>query len=332
MILITGATGLIGSHLALHLIESGALIRALYRQKASIEKTRRLFELYSKSHLFDHIDWVEADINDITSLELAFKDVTEVYHCAALISFDPADEERLRKTNIEGTANIVNFCLSFKIKKLCHVSSVAALGDLKDYESVVTEETEWNPEKPHGDYAISKYGAEMEIWRGQQEGLNAVIVNPGIVLGAGFWESGSGEVFSRVKNGLLFYTRGTAGFVFVWDVVKIIKLLMNTDLSADRFTVVAETMTYENVLRQVASALHVAPPKIYAKPWLTSIGWKVDWIMAKIGFKRHITKDDARALHSQAVFSNEKIKNVLSFTFTPINEAIKEIVDLQQGH
>ena len=183
MVLITGATGLVGSHLALHLLENNERIRAIYRTKTSIEKTKSLFKLYGKESLFEQIEWIEADINDIPSLEIAFKGVEYVYHCAALISFDPKDEKKLRKINIEGTANIVNFCLAFNVKKLCHVSSIAALGDLMEHETLITEETIWNPEKHHSDYAISKYGAEMEIWRGLQEGLPVVIINPGVILG-----------------------------------------------------------------------------------------------------------------------------------------------------
>ena len=206
MILVTGGTGLVGAHLLLHLAENEVGIRSIYRNKKSIEKTKSLFNLYQKESLFAKIEWVEADIIDVPSLEIAFQNIAYVYHCAALISYDPNDEDQLRKTNIEGTANIVNFCLAYDIKKLCHVSSIAALGDLKPHETKVTEETEWNPEAPHSDYAISKYGAEMEIWRGQQEGLSVVIVNPGVILGSGFWGQGSGVFFSAVKKRISFFT------------------------------------------------------------------------------------------------------------------------------
>src|SRR6218665_3918770 len=205
MILITGATGLVGSHLILHLLESSdsgsQKLRAIYRKDSSIARIQSLFSLYGKAHLFVQIEWIKADITDVPLLEIAFQNVTVVYHCAAHISFDPADEELLRKTNIEGTANIVNFSLEYGIKKLCYVSSIAALGDPKENEPIITEETEWNPEKPHSGYAISKYGAEMEIWRAQQEGLEVVVVNPGVILGPLFWTAGSGEIYQNVKNG-----------------------------------------------------------------------------------------------------------------------------------
>ena len=179
MILVTGGTGLVGAHLLLHLLENGEeKIRAIYRKSKQIEKTKSLFELYKKSDLFSKIGWIQADILDVPSLENAFEEVDYVYHCAGLISFNPDDENQLRKVNIEGTANIVNFCIDKKVTKLCHVSSIAALGNLTQNQTIITEETEWNPEVLHSDYAISKYGAEMEVWRGQQEGLQVVIVNP----------------------------------------------------------------------------------------------------------------------------------------------------------
>jgi nucleoside-diphosphate-sugar epimerase len=147
MVLVTGGTGLVGAHLLLHLIENGETVRAIYRNSSSVEKTKSLFSLYKKESLFENIQWIQADITDTPSLEIAFEDIDYVYHCAALISFDPKDEELIRKINIEGTANIVNFCIAKNIKKLCFVSSIAALGDIAPHEKIITEATEWNPEK-----------------------------------------------------------------------------------------------------------------------------------------------------------------------------------------
>ncbi|MEY2629401.1 MAG: hypothetical protein RLZZ469_296, partial [Bacteroidota bacterium] len=228
MILVTGGTGLVGAHLLLQLTANETEIRAIYRNEKNIRKTQSLFQLYGKEDQFLKIQWMEGDIIDVPSLEKAFQGVTHVYHCAALISYNPKDENKLRKTNIEGTANIVNFCIDYNVSKLCHVSSIAALGDLKANETTITEETEWNPEHYHSDYAISKYGAEMEIWRGQQEGLNVVIVNPGVIFGAGFWQQGSGMFFSAVQKGFPFYTNGTTGYVSATDVASVMIQLMNS--------------------------------------------------------------------------------------------------------
>lgn len=326
MVLITGATGLVGSHLALHLLENNERVRAIYRTEASIEKTKSLFRLYEKQSLFEKIEWFQADITDIPSLEIAFKDVEYVYHCAALISFDPKDEKQLRKINIEGTANIVNFCLAYAIKKLCYVSSIAALGDLKEHETIINEETDWNPEKPHSDYAISKYGAEIEVWRGYKEGLPIVIVNPGVILGPGFWKTGSGEIFTKVKNGLLFYTKGITGFVTVNDVVKIMAQLMKSNINGERYIVIAKNISFEKILATIAKALNVNSPSFYAKPWITEIVWRIDWLPSTFfNCKRRLSKDMAQSLHSENFVSNEKVKKDLEFTFQNVEEYCDEM-------
>jgi len=327
MILVTGGTGLVGAHLLLHLVENEVSIRAIYRNINSIEKTKSLFLLHKKEHLFSKIEWIEADIVDIPSLETVFKNIEYVYHCAGLISFDPEDENLLRKTNIEGTANIVNFCIDSKVKKLCHVSSIAALGDIAQNEKVVSEASEWNPEIYHSDYAISKYGAELEVWRGFQEGLAVVIVNPGVILGSTIWKDGSGAIFTQIKNGLLFYTKGQTGYVGISDVVKIMIQVMNSNINGERFSLVAEHYTYENIIKTIAKSIGCTPAKYYAKPWMTRIAWKIDWFLATfLGKKRTLSKYASSTLHSIDNYSNEKIKNALNYEFQSIDSVLKEIL------
>jgi nucleoside-diphosphate-sugar epimerase len=334
MILVTGGTGLVGAHLLLHLIESENIrpgkIRAIYRNSSTIKKTESLFKLYNKLSLFVTIEWIQGDIIDITTLEHAFKGIDYVYHSAALISFEPKDEGLLRKTNIEGTANIVNFCLAKGIKKLCFISSTAALGDLAGNETVITEETEWNPEKPHSDYAISKYGAEMEIWRGQQEGLDVIIVNPGIIIGPGFEEQGSGLLFTKIANGLPYYTLGTTGFIAVSDVVIMAVTLMKSAVRNERFILIAKNIGFREILNTIADALKVRRPLRHMKPYLIEMGWRVDWLLATIlRKKRKITRATAKASYSKNNYSNEKIKKVLKTDFLDVQQYIKEITELQ---
>ncbi|RKS15473.1 NAD-dependent epimerase/dehydratase family protein [Flavobacterium sp. 120] len=333
MILVTGGTGLVGAHLLLHLIESQSIgsekVRAIYRSIASMEKTKSLFATYKKESLFDQIEWIPADITEVPSLEIAFQNIDTVYHCAALISFDPKDEDALRKTNIEGTANIVNFCIAFGIKKLCFVSSIATLGDLLPHEKFITEETEWNPEKPHNDYAISKYGAEMEIWRGQQEGLSVIIVNPGVILGPGFREQGSGQLFTKVKNGLKFYTLGSTGFVAVTDVIRIAHQLMQSEIKNERFTLIAENSVFRDILNSMADALGVKKPEIHAKPFFMEMLWRLDWFVSNVlQQKRKLSQTTAKASYSTTIFSNQKIKDTLKTDFINIHQYIKEISNL----
>jgi dihydroflavonol-4-reductase len=330
MILVTGGTGLVGAHLLLHLIESRSIssekVRAIYRNFESLEKTKSLFSLYKKDNLFDTIDWVEADIVDVPSLEHAFQGIEYVYHCAAVISFDPKDESLLRKTNIEGTANIVNFCLDKRVKKLCYISSTAALGDLAAHESIITEEAEWNPEKPHSDYAISKYGAEMEVWRAQQEGLAVIILNPGIIIGPGFPEQGSGQLFKQVANGLSFYTLGTTGFVAVSDVVRIAVQLTKSEIHNERYTLIAQNIIFREILNTMADALKVKRPTIHVTPLSMEIAWRLDWVLSTFfRRKRQLTKAMAAASSSTNAYSNEKIKTELTTDFLDVHQYLKII-------
>lgn len=332
MILVTGATGLVGSYLVLHLAEKGLAVSAIYRNEASIEKTKDVFVMYDKAALFTHIHWIPADINDIPSLELAFENIDYVYHCAAKISFDPRDEEQLRKINIEGTANIVNFCLAKNVKKLCYVSSIAALGDLPVHQQITDEETDWNPEKPHSDYAISKYGAEMELWRGQQEGLEVVIVNPGVILGAvpKTWNrnEGSFKIISTVVKGLKYYTSGTTGFVGVRDVVNIMTQLMEGPHKGERYILVAGNLSYHALTALIADKLHVARPQRLATNWMTELAWRWDWVATNVFFqKRKLTKAIAKSLHTNDVYSNSKIITELDYRFEPIESVVERIAE-----
>ena len=331
MVLVTGGTGLVGAHLLLHLIENGENVRAIYRTQNNIQKTKSVFELYKKVDLFENIEWLEADILDVPSLETAFLGIDYVYHCAALISFDPKDEELLRKTNIEGTANMVNFSIAKDVKKFCFISSIAALGDLAAHETYITEETDWNPEKPHSDYAISKYGAEMEVWRGLQEGLDVIILNPGVILGPipknKTHVQGSAELYAKVANGLSFYTLGSTGFVTITDVIKIADVLMKSDIKNERFTLIADNIVFKDILNTIADALKVKRPNIHATPLFMNFLWIADGFFSTLFFqKRRLTKATAKASYSSNLYSNEKIKTALGGTvFQDVHAYIKDV-------
>lgn len=323
MILVTGGTGLVGAHLLYELVKKGEKVRAIYRDRSKVDALRT-FPFYNDEGLFNKIDWVPADILDIPSLNEAFKDVTHVYHSAAYISFNPKDYKKLKRVNTEGTANIVNMCIANKIEKLCYVSTIGAIGNTID-GSEITEETIWNPEAHNNVYAITKYGAEMEVWRGTQEGLKAVIVNPGIILGAGFWKSASGSIFTKVKKGLFFYPPGSTGFVDAKDVADIMIQLMKSDISNERYITIAENLPYKKVLSDIAEELHVKPPKIRISPWVLEILWRLDWFVSIFRSKRVLTKANVTSITQDKFYSNEKIKKDLNFSFRPVKKTISEI-------
>ncbi|MGB1211493.1 MAG: NAD-dependent epimerase/dehydratase family protein, partial [Lacinutrix venerupis] len=315
MILVTGGTGFVGAHLLFKLLNEKHSVRAIYRNEKKFETVKRIFSYYSNNveALFNSIDWVKADLNDIPLLTDAFKDITHVYHCAAFVSFEPDKFNLLQKTNIEGTANVVNLCIANSIKKLCYISSIAAIGEPKP-GNITTEETEWNPEADNSVYAITKYGAELEVWRGTQEGVDAVIVNPGVIIGPGIWKYGSGSIIKTIHKGLKYYTKGSVGYVAVNDVVNAIFLLMESNVKNERFILVSNNWSYKTFLTICAKALNVKAPKKEAKKWLLQIGWRLDWLKHTLtGKRRVLTKQLVDSLLSDSQFSGNKIKEFVDF-------------------
>lgn len=298
MILVTGGTGLVGSHLLFKLTEGNTIIRAIYRDETKLDNVKMVFSYYTDNYeeRFRNIEWFKADLNNIPDLIDAFSSVNYVYHCAALVSFNTSDFELLKKINIEGTANIVNLCISEKIKKLCYVSSIAAIGS--STKSDLTEETDWNPEDNHSVYALTKYGAELEVWRGTQEGLDAVIVNPGVIIGPGFWNSGSGLFFNKIKRGMWFYTTGITGYIGVEDVVRIMQKLMISPINNERFILITEHLSFKDFLNKIADALDANQPKFEAKKGILTIASWLD------GMKMFITKKP-RTLNSSIIKTSQ---------------------------
>ena len=329
MILVTGGTGLVGSHLLYNLVTKDVKVRAIYRSEERRDYVKHIFSYYSSnSDLFSKIEWVNGDITDISSLSFAFNSVTHVYHCAALISFDPKDYLNLRCVNIEGTANVVNACISHNIKKICYVSTIAVIND--DIKSdIINENTEWNSEADHSVYAITKYGAEMEVWRGTQEGLDAIIVNPGVILGPGFWYSGSGSLFNHIYKGIPYYTNGVTGYVDVKDVALAMERLMDSTIKNERFILVSEGLSFKTVFQTIAKALNVKPPNKEASKTLLNIGWRLDWMNAFFRKKRrNLTKQNATSLLKISHYDNSKIKNAIGFNYTTIKNSINEYANL----
>ena len=327
MILVTGGTGLVGSHLLYKLVEKGYKVRAIYRSKNKLETVKRVFGYYATQTdaMFSKIDWVEAQLNEIPALTKAFKGVTKVYHCAALVSFDPNDYYTLRKVNIEGTANIVNLCLANNIEKLCYVSSIAAIGYGEPKDTTINENTNWIPEDDHNVYAITKYGAEIEVWRAIQEGLDAVIINPGFIFGPGFWQTSSGSLFKKIYKGLSHYTNGVTGYVDIDDVVNSMLLLMDSTIKNERYILVAENISFKEFVTKAAQELNVKPPKKEASKRLLQIAWRLDWLNHFIrGKRRKLTKQLARTISEKYYYSNKKIIADLDFKFKSIDESISE--------
>lgn len=318
MILVTGATGLVGSQIVYDLVKDGMRVRALRRQHSVIP-----LKLIPYQHL---IEWKIADVTDLFALEEAMMHgVDHVYHCAALVSFNPAKKAEMFRVNIEGTANVVNLCLELGVKKLVHVSSIAAIGNAKPGE-VITEKNRWEYSKSSSDYSISKHESEREVWRGILEGLNAVIINPSIIIGDPSIRTASHKLFELAQAGMRFYTEGTVGMVDVSDVSAAAIALMNSEISEERFIVSAENISYREFFDTASEAFGTPKPQRYASPFLLGLAWRAEKIRALLsGRCPGLTRNTARSSHEKLLYSSEKICKALGFTFRPLRESITAI-------
>lgn len=324
MILITGATGLVGRHLLKALLQQEDTIKALYRN----EHKRDTVITWLSNHCTDEqqqnlrqVIWAKADLINIPELTDAFAEVTHVYHCAGLVSFDVRDKDKLRKINIEGTANVVNLALANQVKKLCHVSSVAALGSEINGKPV-TEQSPRNNAKPHDYYDISKFGAETEVWRASQEGLAVIIVNPAVIIGSGNWSSGNGQLFHRVAKGFPFRIPRQSGFVAVDDVVKAMILLLNSSACNERFIILSQHDTIENITAIIANTLGKKPPTIKLRHWMVYGLWAVQCLGYIFGSAKQLTLENLSKPFTGTTYDNSKLKTRFGFNYTPIKEVV----------
>lgn len=315
MILITGATGFVGMELALHLLELGVSFRCTRRPETPVPELLR----------DGRIDWREADLLDYFAMQAAFEDVDAVYHCAALVSFKPSDKQRLLAVNRDGTARLVNLCLEKNVRKLVFVSSVAALGAARPGK-LITEKDHWQYSVGQGGYAVSKYEAEMEVWRGIAEGLNAVIVNPSVIIGARAGDRVSGQLFRAVRQGLRVYTSGTIGVVGVQDVARAMILLMQSDLSGERFILSAGSLSFRELFSQIAAAYGRRAPSFELRPWHLSVAWRGARLMSLLtGQESSLTAETAASAFRLHDYDNSKIQQALpGFRFTPVPTILEE--------
>jgi dihydroflavonol-4-reductase len=329
-VFVTGATGFLGAHLVCALLQKGYSIKALKRPQSAMSEFDFISGLYfgqERELGVKNLEWVIGDINDYDSLEENIETGQLVYHCAALVSFSQADKALLFKTNVKGTENIVNACLEKKCGKLIYVSSTAAVG--RAAPGQMSDETdEWDEKDRPSNYSISKYYAELEVWRGIEEGLNAVIVNPPLIIGPCNWQKTTGRFFINASRNFPFYTQGSNSFVYVEDVCKAMFLLAESAINSERFLVVGENMQWRDFMNTVSDAMGKKRPFIEVTPWIAGMAWRTLGVLAfLIGKRPMVTKESARSSLQKIMFSSNKLKAALNFEFTPMQEAIKKTAD-----
>jgi nucleoside-diphosphate-sugar epimerase len=331
MVFVTGGTGLIGSHLMVELVQKHSRITAIYNDPEKIDRVKQIITYYlgeEASDLFEKITWKKCNILDIPNLEECMEGHEIVYHCAATVSFARRDFSKMIKVNRYGTANVVNICLNHGVKKLCYVSSTAAVGN-KDIpeDELVTEEGKWILTDETRGYAISKYSAEKEVWRGIEEGLDAVIVNPSVVIGAGEWTESSLVILDTVRKGLKFYAPGSNAFVDARDVAKIMVRLVEEGIDNERFLCIGENAKFHKVLSLAAKALGKNPPKYKVNPIIIGIAWRLSVFWSVITFTSpSLTKSSAESAFKNIRFSAAKVKKTLDYSFYNLEEMIDNAV------
>lgn len=322
MVFVTGATGILGRIVVLELLKKGKTVRASKRPASDIDEVRHSYQYYTETpdDFFNKIQWVNVDFDDIHSLQSALNSVTEVYHCAAKVSFHPKDEKEMYHTNIKGTENLLFACDDSGVQKFLHVSSIAVLDGVNE-NGELDESSDFNPKIDHSAYAISKHLSEMEVWRASAEGLNTIIINPGMIIGTGNWEQSSGELFSTFeKNSFTF--SGSSAYVDVRDVAKIAVDLMGREMFGERFILISETKKYAEVGNQIRRKLNLNDARILSKSILNTGRWLnifFGWLIPQL---KMANRTNIESVTSSSIISNHKVKEVLNFDFIPVHESI----------
>lgn len=334
MIFVTGGTGMVGAHLLYDLVSRGEKVRALKRPGSSIQRAEKIFSYYSTEYLslMRNIEWVEGDLLAKESLRDLLAGVDQIYHAAAMVSFDPRDRDTIIHNNCVGTANLVDLALSFEIPRFCHVSSISAIG-LPPEGFKANEDHPWRNNRDHSAYAESKYLSEMEVWRACFQGLDVVIVNPSVILGPDNWNSGSSMMFKTAWKGLRFYTKGGTGFVDVRDVTAAMQRLMDDDaweiVKNQRYILNAENVPFRELFNQIADSLHVKRPEILASESLLKIACRLSALKSFFtGTRPAITNEIVNSANKLSFYDGSKICRTIGFGYTPVETSIRKIARL----
>ena len=315
-VLVTGGTGFIGAYIIQELITKGYSVKALHRSNN--------FPFYISKETLSKVEWIQGDILDVVTLENAMENVDAIIHSAAIVSFDKKLREQMYRINVEGTANVVNLALEKNIKRLIHISSVAAIGRTAKGQTV-DEEKKWVTSSLNTHYAISKQKSEMEVWRAMAEGLSAVIVNPSTVLGFGNWNSSSTAIFKNIYHGFSWYSEGENGFVDVKDVAEVAVALIDAEITGQRFILNGDNWPFRKLFNSIADQFKKPQPHRLATPFLGEIAWRMEHLKSYFsGHRPLLTKESAKVAHSRTNFDNSKILKALpGFNFTPLQQTIE---------
>ncbi|MEO5979982.1 MAG: NAD-dependent epimerase/dehydratase family protein [Chryseolinea sp.] len=314
MIAVTGANGLLGSFVVRKLLDQGEPFVALCRKGSD---RSALNDVASK------VSWRIADIMNPVELREALQDITHVIHTAASVSFNPLRADEVTDINVIGTRNVVNICLDQHVKRLVHVSSVAALSRQRD-QMIIDETNKWIESPTNNVYASSKYQSELEVFRGQEEGLSTVVINPSFILGEGNWNVSSMQLFKYAWEQHPFYIDGFLNYVDVKDVASIIIALLHDPVEGERYIASTGKISFRDMLEKMATRFSKKVPSIkITKGVLKPLAF-VESVRTRLTrTEPRITYETARLAGTEFLFDNRKITNKLDFEFQPIDETLE---------
>lgn len=321
-IFITGGTGFLGAYIIKNLVEKGHAVRALRRSSSRLP-------FFIPEAIWKKVEWVEGEVLDVVALQEGMEGASAVIHSAAIVSFVKENRGEMYKVNVEGTSNVVNLALETGVKRLLHVSSVAALGRTLN-AATVNEEKKWEDSKANTHYAITKHKSEVEVWRGFAEGLQGVIINPSTILGFGNWHQSSCAIFKNAYREFPWYTRGVNGFVGVEDVAEAAVCLLQSDINEKRFVVNAENISFQLLFTAIAEGFGKRPPHRYASPAMSELAWRMEAVKGALtGARPLLSRETAKIAHSQTAFDNSALLKALpGFRYQPLETVIKNACTL----
>lgn len=320
-ILVTGATGFIGSVLTRQLVAEGTDVRIFRRKDSSLDLL---------GNVADDVEHAVGDLTHARSLYEAMMDVDRVYHVAGMVSFDRRDREALRRVNADGTANVVDAALEADIDRVVHTSSIAALGRPVAADTPIDETTEWRDGGHRSAYARSKRRSELTVHRGIAEGLDAVIVNPSLVFGVGGPTTNTRRIVDAIRQEWLpVVPPGGTNIVDVIDVAAGHRRAMACGESGRRYLLAGENLSWDRVAQILAEAFGVEPPSYTAPPFLLKMGAYVSEVVATVTRTRSVLpRATARTASQTHRYDNTRARTELGCSFRSYADTARRIADV----
>ncbi|MCB0477139.1 MAG: NAD-dependent epimerase/dehydratase family protein [Crocinitomicaceae bacterium] len=325
---VTGGTGLVGSHFLFELAKNHK-VKSLTRDIRRTQQAKDLFEYYDPENaedLWKNVEWIEGDLDDIPLLENCLQDIDYVIHAAAFVSFRRRDFNTLLKINFEGTRNLINVCLNAQIKKFVHISSVSVFSKTLD-GSPIKESNRWKNDPDNSGYGTSKYLSEREAWRGMEEGLHGIIVNPSIIFGPGNPNESSNRLFVNVLREGKYYPPGANAFVDVRDVVDASIQLLESERNKEQFILNAINESYQNIFSQIAKAAGKNPPAKPISKGMIRFVYTMETLLKIFGRHQKLTRENIRSMFKVSKFDGSKIQSEMNFDYRKMEDTIQNSLD-----